>query len=234
MSLHRLQLCCVKAPEQQAAIQHTGRASIGKFTRHSSKLHTATRATHLVTYCLLQNVANARLLTLLSFFLLSLSLFANRPSAKREGFFFLVRSTSEPHFFGFSVMLLLAALPLPSRCQVKPSRMRHFLRVSAGMSPVYTKYKKNKYWKIQRGVRVRWPDVPDFLKLPPKMSPILTLNGGKCVQTQSNTSYYGSHLTHRQRLRHMTYRRSSVNNNNLEAAKRKEKETSGRYKWYVV
>ena len=32
----------------------------------------------------------------------------------------------------------------------------------------------------------------------------------------------------------MTYKRSSVNNNNLEAAKRKEKETSGRDKWYVV
>jgi len=29
-------------------------------------------------------------------------------------------------------------------------------------------------------------------------------------------------LTHRQRRRHMTYKRSSVNNNNLKAAKRKE------------
>ena len=51
--------------------------------------------------------------------------------------------------------------------------------------------------------------------------------GQKCAQTQSNTSYYGSHLTHRQRRRHMTYIRSSVNNNNLKVAKRKEKETSG-------
>ena len=65
---------------------------------------------------------------LVSLLLLSLSLFANRPSAEREGLFFLVRSTSEPlgRFFGFSAMLLLAALsyPLPSCCPVKPSRMR--------------------------------------------------------------------------------------------------------------
>ncbi len=85
---------------------------------------------------------------------LSLSFFANRPSAEREGFFFLVGSTLG-RFFGFSAMLLLAALssPLPSRCQVKPSRTRHFLCASAGMSPQDTKYKKNKYWKIPRGVR---------------------------------------------------------------------------------
>jgi len=100
--------------------------------------------------------------------------------------------------------------------------------------------------QMQQLVTLRWPDVPDFqgqspfsvtcpwTKLSLKMSQILTLNGGKCPQTQSNTSYYGSHLTHRQRWRRMTYKRSSVNNNNLEAAKRKEKKTSGRDKWYVV
>ena len=95
---------------------------------------------------------------LLCLLLLSLSLFANRPSAEREGLFFAVRSTSEPlgRFFGFSAMLLLAALssPLPSLCQVKPSRMHHFLLASAEMSPHDTKYKNNTYWKIPRGVRV--------------------------------------------------------------------------------
>ena len=78
-------------------------------------------------------------------------------------------------------------------------------------------------------------DVPDFrgqspfsvtcpwTKLSPKMSPILTLNRGKCAQTQSTTSYYGSHLTHRQRRRHMTYKRSSVNNSNQRRQKGKKR-----------
>jgi len=64
--------------------------------------------------------------TVLSLLLLSLSFFDNRPSAKRQGLFFEVQSTSAPlgRFFGFSAMLLLAALssPLSCRCQVKPSR----------------------------------------------------------------------------------------------------------------
>ena len=75
--------------------------------------------------------------------------------------------------------------------------------------------------KVTRHPPFWWP-VPGQM-LSPKMSPILTLNGEKCAKTQSNTSYYGSHLTHRQRRHRMTYKRSRVNNNNLEAAKRKEK-----------
>ncbi len=83
---------------------------------------------------------------------LSLSFFANRPSAEREGFFFLVGSTLG-RFFGFSAMLLLAALssPLPSHCQVKPSRMRHFLCASVGMSPKTPNTKRTnteKYRKV--------------------------------------------------------------------------------------
>ena len=58
-------------------------------------------------------------------------------------------------------------------------------------------------------------DSPHFgfpvpVKAVPKNVPDFDTEWGE-IRADSNTSDYGSHLTHRQRRRHMTYRRSSIN-----------------------
>ena len=83
---------------------------------------------------------------------------------------------------------------------------------------------------LEKHIQVRWPHVPGqspflvtfpWTNAVPENVPDFDTEWGKCAQTQSNTNYYGRHLTHRQRRCRMTYKRRSVNNKNLEAAKRK-------------